>query len=98
MVTALICSHQTAEREQGSSPLVWVRPKPSAIPPARIPPKNAPPTPEQLAKAAVAERPTVLGRPERVDLALHFTLSARGHEEADGGGDRGRAQRRDWQA
>ena len=31
-------------------------------PDPRIPPKKIPPTPEQLAKAAVAKRPTVLGR------------------------------------
>jgi hypothetical protein len=51
------------------------RPKPSAIPPDRIPPKKIPATPEQLAKAAVAKRPAVLGRPDRVEVALRFTLS-----------------------
>ena len=51
------------------------RPKPSAIPPDRIPPKKIPPTPEQLAKAAVAKRPAVLGRSDRVEVALRFTLS-----------------------
>ena len=37
------------------------RPKPSAIPPERIPPKKIPPMPEQLAKAAVAKRPKIIG-------------------------------------
>jgi hypothetical protein len=40
----------------------------------RIPPKKIPPTPEQLAKAAVAKRPKVLGRPDRVEVVLRFTL------------------------
>ncbi|HWM17692.1 MAG TPA: hypothetical protein VNP97_14025 [Microbacterium sp.] len=31
--------------------------------------------PEQLAKAAVAKRPKVLGRLDRVEVALRFTLS-----------------------
>jgi hypothetical protein len=51
------------------------RAKPSAIPSERIPPKKIPATPEQLAKAAVAKRPAVLGRPDRVEVALRFTLS-----------------------
>jgi hypothetical protein len=57
------------------------RPKPSALPPERIPPKKIPPTPEQLAKAAVAKRPKVLGRPDRVEVALRFTLSREAMEQ-----------------
>jgi hypothetical protein len=49
-------------------------PRPSALPPERIPPKKIPPTPEQLAKAAVAKRPSPVGRPDKVEVALRFTL------------------------
>jgi hypothetical protein len=50
------------------------RPKPSAIPPDRIPPKKIPPTPEQLATAADAKRPKVIGT-DRVEVTFRFTLS-----------------------
>ena len=48
-------------------------PKPSALPPERIPPKKIPPTAEQLAKAAVARRPKVIGT-DRVEVTFRFTL------------------------
>ncbi len=49
-----------------------------AFPPsarAHFPEDNPADAGEQLAKAAVAKRPKVLGRPDRVEVALRFTLS-----------------------
>ena len=43
-------------------------------PDPRIPPKEMPPTPEQVAKAAVARRPKVIGT-NRVEVAFRYTLS-----------------------
>ena len=68
-----VCAHAPTVRLCDAGPMA--RPKPSAIPPDRSPPKKIPPTPEQLAKAAVAKRPAVMGRPDRVEVALRFTLS-----------------------
>ena len=38
-------------------------------------PRAARPTAEQIAKKAVAKRPTVPGRPDRVEVTLRFTLA-----------------------
>ena len=53
------------------------RPPPSDERQAALPLSDPrrPPTPEQIAKKAVAKRPTVPGRPDRVEVTLRFTLS-----------------------
>jgi hypothetical protein len=52
------------------------RPQRKPDPAPRIPPKKIAPTPKQIAKAAVAKRPKVIGT-DRVEVAIRFTLPRR---------------------
>lgn len=53
------------------------RPAPSDERQAALPLSDPwlPPTPDQVAKKAVAKRPTVPGRPDRLEVTFRFTLA-----------------------